>query len=266
MDLRVGTCGWAFEDWRGPFYPPRTDELAFYAARFRAVEIDSTWYRIPTARTVESWRRRSLGGAPAPQGFLFCPKLPGEITHDRLLEGSADLVAQFLEVIALLGDRLGPILVQLSPHFDAGRLPVLAGFLRALPTDFRYAVEFRHRSWIGHEDVLALLAELGMAVAMADHPRYPRMEHVTADFAYLRLLGQRGVFPDYARTHSPRDEELAAWAGVLQDLPAAVTQAFVFINNQFEGHSPETVRKLLQLLGEDLPEPRDPNRPLTLFD
>ena len=260
MDLRVGTCGWAFEDWRGPFYPPGADELAFYAARFRAVEIDSTWYRIPSTRTVESWRRRS------PDGFLFCPKLPGEITHDNLLEASADLVAQFLETIALLGDRLGPILVQLSPQFDAGRFPLLDGFLRALPADLRYAVEFRHRSWIGHEGALGLLSELAMAVAMADHPRYPRMEHVTTDFAYVRLLGRRGVFPDYAQTHHPRDDELAAWASVLEDLPATVTQAFVFINNQFEGHSPESARKLLQLLGEDLPEPRDPNRPLMLFD
>ena len=95
MELRIGTCGWSYEDWKGTFYPPDTkDELAFYASHFNAVEIDSTWYRIPSPHTVVSWHKRTTSD------FLFCPKLPGEITHEKLLDEVDDLVTAFLDVIS----------------------------------------------------------------------------------------------------------------------------------------------------------------------
>ena len=107
MHLRVGTCGWSFQDWRGPFYPSGTqDELAHYATQFSAVEIDSTWYHIPSEKTVGSWHRRT------PDDFLFCPKMPGEITHEKLLEDVEDLTTQFLETISHLNEKLDCILVQ----------------------------------------------------------------------------------------------------------------------------------------------------------
>lgn len=121
METRVGTCGWSFEHWRGPFYPPGTkDELVYYAGQFNAVEIDSTWYRIPSRKTAESWRRRT------PEGFIFCPKLPGEVTHEKLLEDSEDLVRTFVETMSLLQGRLGGILVQLSPQVHRRELPYTA--------------------------------------------------------------------------------------------------------------------------------------------
>jgi len=254
MQLRIGTCGWSFDAWRGPFYPAEdTDQLAFYATRFAAVEIDSTWYHMPSESTVKSWYART------PADFIFCPKLPGEITHEKLLRDCETPVARFTEVIAGLREKLGCVLVQLSPKFPAGEFPRLESFLRALPQTIRYAVEFRHKSWADHPEALELLKELKMAAAMADHPWYPRMEHVTCDFAYLRLLGRRDVFPDYSKVYLPRDPKIAEWAQMLRLLDDGVSRAYVFVNNQFEGHSPATVRKLIALLDADLdiplPEP-----------
>ncbi len=102
MDLRLGTCGWSFADWKDTFYPPGTkNELAYYASQFDAVEIDSTYYRIPSAKSVDAWRERT------PRGFLFCPKLPGEITHEKLLEGADEQVATFTGVISRLDQNSG---------------------------------------------------------------------------------------------------------------------------------------------------------------
>jgi uncharacterized protein YecE (DUF72 family) len=243
MQIRVGTCGWSFRDWKGTFYPPGTkDELAYYASQFDAVEIDSTYYRIPSVKSVDAWRERT------PQGFLFCPKLPGEITHEKMLEGANEQVIAFTDVISRLGDNLGPILVQLHPRFSYDQLPKLEAFLSRLPAGFRYAVEFRHRSWAEQPDAVELLRSLNMGLAMAHHPWYARIREATADFAYLRMLGKRDVFPDFGRVHRPRNEALSEWAGFLTSLPASVTHSFVFVNNQFEGHSPATVARLRTLL------------------
>jgi uncharacterized protein YecE (DUF72 family) len=243
MQARLGTCGWSFRDWKGSFYPQGTkDQLVHYATQFDAVEVDSTWYRIPSIRTVESWRRRT------PDGFLFCPKLPGEITHEKMLEGANEQVAAFTSMISRLGDKLGPILIQLHPSFDHGQMPKLETFLARLPAVLRYAVEFRHRSWADEPDALRLLRSLNMALAMAHHAWYARLRGATTEFAYLRLLGRRDVFPDFGRIHKPQDAALQDWAGVLNSLPASLTRSFVFVNNQFEGHSPATVGRLRTLL------------------
>jgi len=209
MEMRLGTCGWSFPDWKGTFYPRGTrDELAYYAGRFDTVEIDSTYYRIPSAKSVDAWRDRT------PHEFLFCPKLPGEITHERMLEGADEQVAAFTDVVSRLGDKLGPILVQLHPSFDHNQLPRLEAFLSRLPTGFRFAVEFRHRSWVDQPDAFYLLRSLNMGLAMAHHPWYARLREVTSDFAYLRLLGRRDVFPDFGRVQPSRFQprpEVACW-------------------------------------------------------
>jgi len=254
MQIRIGTCGWSFDDWRGPFYPPGdTDQLVHYATQFSAVEVDSTWYHMPSERNVDSWYRRT------PDDFTFCPKMTGEITHENMLEKSDHLAVQFVDTVARMGEKLGCAVVQLSPRFKVERFDALSAFLRNLPTTTRYAVEFRHKSWEDHAEALGLLRELNMGCVMADHPWYPRMPHATSDFAYIRLLGRRDVFPDYAKVYLPRDSAIAEWAETLRALSSDLERAYVFVNNQFEGHSPATVRKLVALLDEDLevivPEP-----------
>jgi uncharacterized protein YecE (DUF72 family) len=243
MEIRLGTCGWSFADWVGPFYPRGTkDQLSHYTNHSDAVEVDSTWYRVPSERTVRSWQARTPGS------FVFCPKLPGEITHENLLRDSDSLAAGFLDRMSLLEHKLGPVVVQLAPKFTSSDLAILEAFLRSLPTEFRFAVEFRHRSWLSAPDVLALLRSLNMAVVMADHPWYPRLDEVTTDVAYIRLLGKRNVFPDFSQIHRARDDALDQWAQLLRDLGPMPGTAFAFINNQFEGHSPESVGRLHRLL------------------
>ena len=248
MRCRAGTCGWSYEDWKGVFYPPGCkDELAHYCTLFDCVEIDSTWYRIPSRRTVESWERRT------PEGFTFCPKMPGEITHEAMLVDCEDLLEQFIGAISLLGGKLGPIVVQLAPKFHADQFAILERFLSSLPDGLRYTVEFRHKSWVDEPRAIKLLQQLEMGLVMAHHPWYPRIMQVTCELAYIRLMGPRKGYPDLSRIHRPRDEALHSWAEVLQGLEGKVQQAFVFVNNHFEGHAPASVRRLLELLGQGGP-------------
>jgi len=243
VEIRLGTCGWSFPDWKGTFYPPGTkDELAYYASRFDAVEVDNTYYRIPSVKTVEEWRQRT------PAGFQFCPKLPGKITHEKVLEGTDELVAVFTDHISGLEDRLGPILIQLAPSFECDRLPKLEAFLSGLPTGLRYAVEFRHRSWADKPEARQLLGSLKIGLVVTHHPRYVRLREVTADFVYLRLMGLQDAFPKWGHIQGPQDQVLGETAEFLQSLPPQVARAFVFLSNHLEGHAPATLERLRALL------------------
>src|SRR5687768_13625445 len=146
--LYLGTSGWSYADWEGTLYPeglPSGSRLAEYAKHYATVEIDSTFYGTPRRSTVQNWRE------VAPAGFLFAAKVPKEITHDRNLVGVEAEAESFLATMAGLGDRLGPLLLQLPPSFDVEGMGVLEGFLGRLPRGFRYAVEVRHRSWLGSD-------------------------------------------------------------------------------------------------------------------
>jgi uncharacterized protein YecE (DUF72 family) len=161
--------------------------------------------------------------------------MPGEVTHERLLHDTEQLVSEFVASIGGLGDKLGPIVVQLAPKLHADAFPTLEAFLRGLPEGRRYAVEFRHRSWAADPRMLPMLRDLGMAVLTADHPWYPRIEEVTCDFVYVRLLGRRKVFPEFAQVRKDREGDLREWVGLIRSLERKVDRAFVFANNQFEG-------------------------------
>src|SRR5687768_1088120 len=139
-DIRIGTQGWNYDAWVGPFYPPGTrpaDFLSVYSRAFTTVEVDSTFYAIPAAKTMRAWAERT------PPSFSFALKLPQEITHENRLRDSADVAALFFDRARELGPKLGPILMQLSPDFAPTELPALASFLPMIPRDVRVAVEFR---------------------------------------------------------------------------------------------------------------------------
>jgi uncharacterized protein YecE (DUF72 family) len=164
--IRLGAQGWNYDAWVGTFYPEGTrpaDYLSVYARAFDTVEVDATFYAIPPAKTLRGWAER------VPAGFAFALKLPQEITHDRRLRHSQDLLSLFFERARELGDKLGPVLVQMGPDFGPSELPALASFLPLLPSDVEVAIEFRQRSWI-HDGVLALLAEHHVALALTDAP------------------------------------------------------------------------------------------------
>jgi uncharacterized protein YecE (DUF72 family) len=265
--IRIGTQGWNYDAWVGPFYPSGTraaDFLALYARAFDTVEVDSTFYAVPSAKTVRGWADRT------PARFTFALKLPQEITHERRLRDAEDVALLFYDRARELGDKLGPILIQLGPDFGPGELPALAAFVPTLPHDLRFAVEFRQRGWL-HEGMLALLAEHNVAVALTDGKWIPRRTmlalaaHPIADFAYVRWMGPDRSIVDYSRIQHDRTKELEQWARALASIPARAVEVYGYVNNHFAGHSPESARQLQRLLGLPVTEPSDLGEQMTLF-
>lgn len=265
--VRLGTQGWNYDAWVGPFFPDGTraaDFLTIYARAFDTVEVDATFYAVPPVKTVRGWAAR------APAGFTFALKLPQQITHEQRLRACEDLVALFADRARELGPALGPVLAQFGPDFAPAELPALAAFLPTLPRDIRFAVEFRDKRWI-NDGVLALLAEHRVALALTDARWIPRRTMLklaltpTTDFAYVRWMGPDRSLVDYSRVQVDRTKELDAWLGVLPALAARVTTVYGYVNNHFAGHSPATVRYLLEKLGLPVRDPSDLAEQLTLL-
>jgi uncharacterized protein YecE (DUF72 family) len=265
--IRLGTCGWNYDAWVGPLYPLRTrssDFLATYARAFDTVEVDSTFYAIPPAKTVRGWASR-VG-----DGFEFALKLPQEITHELRLRGAADLCKKFFDVARELGKKLGPILIQLGPDFGPAELPALAAFLPTLPPDLRFAVEFRQKGWI-HEGVVALLAEHHVALALVDARWIPRRtvlhlaERPTADFAYVRLMGPNRDLVEYSRIQIDRSRELEQWAKAVAALTPKLRTTYAYASNHFAGHAPASVRMMQEMMGMPVVDPAKLGEQLTLF-
>jgi uncharacterized protein YecE (DUF72 family) len=265
--IRVGTQGWNYDAWVGPFYPIGThqaDFLPIYARAFDTVEVDSTFYAVPPTKTVRAWADRT------PKGFTFALKLPQEITHERRFRDVDEVAQLFFERARELGDKLGSILIQLGPDFELAELPVLARFLPTLPADIRFAVEFRRRAWI-NDGVLALLADHGVALSLTDGRWIPRKQMLalatrpTTNFLYVRLMGPSRDIVDYSRVQMDRTNELELWSGVLW--PAAETgrTVYVYVNNHFAGHSPASARELQRFLRQTPVEPEKLGEQLLLF-
>jgi uncharacterized protein YecE (DUF72 family) len=242
--LYLGTSGWSYADWEGTLYPPGTTparRLAENVKHFTTVEIDSTFCGTPRGTTVERWRK------VPPRGFLFAAKFPQEVTHERNLVDARSEAEGFVHTMQALEDRLGPLLLQLPPSFTVEGMGVLEDFLSTLPQGPRYAVEVRHRSWLG-SDLPALLREHGVALALIDYPRMPRLEEATTDFAYIRWLGNRREFPE-GHTHpkKDRDDDLLWWAGVVDRFLSEGREVFAYANNHYQNHSPSTLQRFLEL-------------------
>ncbi len=242
--LYLGTSGWSYADWEGTLYPeglPAGARLAEYAKHYATVEIDSTFYGTPRRSTVEKWRET------VPEGFLFAAKFPQEITHEKSLVGCGEPAETFVGAMELLGDRLGPLLLQLPPSFTVEGMGVLEDFLDALPEGFRYAVEVRHRSWLG-SDLPEMLREHGAALTLIDYPRMPRMEETTAGFVYLRWLGDRREFPS-GHTYAKRDrrEDLEWWSERVDLSLSEGREVFAYANNHYQNHSPSTLEQFLEI-------------------
>jgi uncharacterized protein YecE (DUF72 family) len=266
-DIRIGTQGWNYDAWVGSFYPRETrpaDFLTVYARAFKTVEVDSTFYAIPAAKTVRGWADRT------PPDFSFSLKLPQEITHENRLRDSADLAALFFDRARELGPKLGPILMQLGPDFAPSELPALANFLPLIPHDVRVAVEFRQRGWI-HDGIIALLAEHNVGVALVDARWIPRRammalaERPTSDVAYIRWMGPDRDIVDYSRIQVDRSRELESWAAVIDALAKRVRTVYGYVNNHFAGHSPASARELQRLLRQRPVEPDQLGEQMSLF-
>lgn len=259
--VHLGTQGWNYPAWVGPFYPAGTRApgmLSLYARAFATVEVDSTFYAIPAEPVVRGWYERSR------PGFLFALKVPQEITHERRLVDAADPLARFVERARLLRDRLGPLLLQMPPDWAATKVAreALSAFLPALPPDLRFAIEFRDPRWLD-DDTLTLLRGHGVAVALVEGRWVKREEMLamaeapTADFAYLRWMGPDRSLTDYSHVQVDRDAELDAWAVAVRGIAGRVRDVFGYFNNHFQGHSPESARRMQERLGLPTVHPSD---------
>jgi uncharacterized protein YecE (DUF72 family) len=267
MPIRLGTQGWNYDAWVGPFYPIGTrpaDYLSLYARAFDTVEVDSTFYAVPSAKNMRQWAER------VPAGFTFALKLPKEISHENRLRDAAGLAPLFFDCVRELEGKLGPILIQLGPDFTPDEQPALAQFLSRLPRDLQFAVEFRQRGWI-NESVLALLADHDVAIALTDARWIPRRtmlelaEHPTAAFAYVRWMGPNRDIVDYSHIQFDRSRELEAWSEALRGLADRVKDVWGFANNHFAGHSPATARDLQKRIGQKPVMPEELRNQRSLF-
>ncbi len=266
-DIRLGTQGWNYDAWVGPFYPSDTravDFLRVYSRAFNTVEVDSTFYATPSVKTFRAWYQ-----ATSP-GFVFALKLPQEITHERRLRDADDVAALFYERARELNEKLGPVLIQLGPDFGPVELPALANLLPRLPADIRFAVEFRHRGWI-NDGVLALLGEHRVALALTDARWIPRRQMLalaarpTADFHYIRWMGGNRDIVDYSRIQIDRSRELEQWVDALTLLAKVRVPVYGYVNNHYAGHSPQTARELQAMLGQAPVDPESLGEQMSLF-
>jgi uncharacterized protein YecE (DUF72 family) len=224
--ISIGTSGWTYDSWRGPFYPAevaKKDWLRYYAAAFRSSEINGSFYRTPSCEAVRAW------GSQTPADFVFAWKASKFITHWKRLsqkcENSLDLMETRLQVLA---PKLGAVLFQLPPQFacDRGRL---ASFLPMLSSRWRYAFEFRHKSWY-NDDVLALLNRYRIALCLSDHADAPSPWEATADHGYVRGHGPRGR---YAGSYSART--LRRWATAAAVWQQDGKDVLIFFDNESRG-------------------------------
>ncbi len=267
--IKIGTCAWSFDDWRGSFYPPHLPHnrwLEFYARHFHAVEVDSTFYHTPSARVVAHWLEQT------PEHFRFACKVPREITHDAKLRHCEEKMDAFLDALSPMGAKLGCVLLQLPPGFSIRHdETALRDFIRRLPPGFRYAVEFRSGDWhlprmVHFFEEHRICWVWNDTSPLAEQNRGPfDILPQTTDFLYVRLLGDLATkyHADDSRVHRhgerlpwPRDSALDGWALRIQRHTTGSARIFIFTNNHFEGFSPLTCQRVARHLGLDLELPQ----------
>ena len=252
--LYLGTSSWSSKDWEGVFYPAGTAPsgyLSHYATRYRAVEVDATFYRIPSPALTRKWRR------DLPDGFLLAAKAPQVITHEKGMVGCEEDLRAFLLSMDNLGDRLGPLLFQF-PYYskdsgmsEADFLERLGRFLPSLPGGYRFALELRNKGWL-KPPFLDLLRERRVAFTLIDHPWMPTADQyfegrdpLTADFCYIRWLGDRRGIERTTKTWDKvivdRTRETRAWVPHVRTILEKGLTVFGFFNNHYAGHAPGSI-------------------------
>ncbi len=238
-EVWLGTSGYVYRHWRkGVFYPsglPAREELAYYGSRFRTVELNNPFYRLPTADMFQRWHDIT------PEGFQFAVKASRYITHIKRLREVGDELQLFLERADKLGPKLGPILFQLPPNQQLD-LPRLREFLRLLHGARRWVLEFRHPSWHSRE-VYQLLTEHAVALCIPVGGGLQPDLVTTAPFTYFRM--HRGQEPEGGFT----DQELVSWAGQIRGLRNSGKEVYVYFNNDWGGYAIRDALKLRELLG-----------------
>jgi uncharacterized protein YecE (DUF72 family) len=244
----------------GSFYPQgmrSADYLVFYATQFDTVEVDSTFYGYPPANTVNNWNART------PEDFIFSVKVPQIITHEKVLMDCDSEFDEFVKTMDILGPKPGPMVFQF-PLFDRWKFPkqdhflaVLEPFLKKLPTDHKFVIEIRNKNWLDAR-LADVLRENNVALALTDTSFVPRpwemkekFDLVTADFVYVRWLGDRKGIEEQTKTWDKtvidRREDLMNWVELFRKFVARNLKMFAYANNHYAGHGPATVKLFQQL-------------------
>jgi uncharacterized protein YecE (DUF72 family) len=259
----LGTSSFTASGWEGSFYPKgmkSTDYLSYYAKKFCTVEIDSTFYGTPSAKTVQSWYEKT------PADFVFAAKAPQVVTHDKVLVDCDSEFGEFIDTMRVLKEKLGPLVLQF-PKFDRWVLKSSEEFLARLDSFFkrvsdpalRFAVEIRNKDWLNPRLTEALRAH-NAALALTDTSFMPRpweirgnLDLVTADFGFVRWLGNREGIEEqttrWDKTVIDRQEDLKSWVVVLRRLveDKRIRKIFAFANNHYAGHAPATVKQFWEV-------------------
>jgi uncharacterized protein YecE (DUF72 family) len=258
--ILAGTSAFTATGWQGTFYPVGTrpaDYLRHYATQFKTVEVDSTFYGTPPATRVRGWYEKT------PADFVFAAKVPQVITHEKVLADCDEEFRQFVTTMEVLGEKLGPMLLQFgyfNPSvFRTGRefLERLTPFLKKLPKEHRFAVEIRNKYWLDEQFVSAL-RENNVALALIDQSWMPRpwemkvkFDLLTADFAYVRWLGDRKgieeVTKTWGQTVVDRREDLLHWVEIFRSFVKRDLKVYAYANNHYAGNGPGTVRLFWKL-------------------
>ncbi|MFL6590110.1 MAG: DUF72 domain-containing protein [Chthoniobacterales bacterium] len=234
MNHWIGTSGFQYAEWRGTFYPEDLSTakmLPFYAERFSTTEVNYSFRRIPSPKTIQGWWDAT------PERFKFSLKAPQKVTHFAKLKNCGDTMRYFCQVICDLEAKLGPILFQLPPNFkkDTG---LLAEFLNDVPAGLRAAFEFRNPSWFD-EEVFALLNTKNIALCIAESADLTTPVVATADYGYLRLRRE-----DYT------DADIERWVGAIREKEKVWPDAFVYLKHEESGMGPRLAKQLMERLGK----------------
>ncbi|HEX2654476.1 MAG TPA: DUF72 domain-containing protein [Xanthobacteraceae bacterium] len=238
-EIRIGTSGWHYASWRGPFYA--ADEraqalLAAYARYFRTTEINASFYRLPAADTVRAWRDQTPGD------FLFAWKASRYITHFRRIKDVDDSIKLVFGRMKFLGKKFGPGLFQLPPQMHADR-DRLARFFKKLPARHQYTIEFRHSSWYAPK-IFDVLRDFNVSLCLSDHRAAPAPWEVTAQHVYVRGHGPQG---DYSGRYTP--STLRSWARQMSRWKAEGRSVYCYFDNDQKSAAPFDALKLMELVG-----------------
>jgi uncharacterized protein YecE (DUF72 family) len=258
----MGTSGWSYNEWAGVFYPnSSTNKLSYYSKVYGTAEVDSSFYAFPSKGLVLGWARYT------PANFVFSIKLPQLLTHEKKLDVDKGAETELIRFLSLLkpliaNGKLGPVLVQLPPSYSfQSDFEKLKGFLARIPDDVKFAVEFRHPSWL-REEAWSLLRGRNVANVIVDEPLLPPDTVVTADFAFIRWHG-RGTRPWYNYRYN--EKELDNWLPKVRDVTSRVKKTFGYFNNHFKGFAVENSLRMMEKLGVSNPQQQEARERATKF-
>ncbi len=237
--------GWSYNFWVGNFYPKETKSIQFlteYSKHFDTVEIDNTFYRVPSKSSLEKWKEQT------PADFVFSAKFPQIITHRKMLKDCEQDVKFFTERMSALENKMGPLLLQLPPAFGAKQIALLKEFLCKLPKSHRYALEIRNSQLLNSE-LFAILRENEVALAVAASPFMPEINELTARFVYVRWEGDRKkVNGTLGRTEVDKTDETKMWAEKIKTFLGETDEVFGYFSKYYSGNPPSDAKLLVESL------------------